>query len=182
MSYFHENDERRVSQLDISKRWLDRANDSKDLFAKFVFHWIGFNALYFLYKSPDPHPRITENDAFRNFLSTFNQSESKKILDTCSDEVKYFQNRRPIQRMDRPSSTDGTSYKTILSSDSHNANDKLNALVGIVYLVRCNLAHGSKSDNGDDKEIIKKTLPVAKVLHEDSIKKVECLNNQGRWP
>ena len=40
---------------------------------------------------------------------------------------------------------------------------------GIVYLVRCNLIHGSKTQSGDDQEIIESAVPTLEALVEAAI-------------
>lgn len=171
-------------QLNIAKNWRRRGQSAKDVFCKFFYFFSGFNALYFLWsqtddlKDSDGKP-VREDKQIRHMLSKFSEEEASCILARqdfreCAD---YFGKRGPIQRMDRRDPADpalgevreGKKWCTMLTS-SQRQQERLQALGSILYLVRCNLVHGSKTESGDDKEIIRHAGAALSVLLDETLK------------
>lgn len=65
--------------------------------------------------------------------------------------------------------TEGIKWRKILQNNKRTASERVIALGGILYLVRCNLVHGSKEDSGDDEKIIEKSLEPMKIFLEEAI-------------
>lgn len=58
--------------------------------------------------------------------------------------------------------------------------DQLVALGRILYLVRCNLVHGSKAEMGDDEQVIEASVDPLKRLLEKAIELTDKrLSNRG---
>lgn len=161
----------------IAERWLQRGNETEDIFSKFFFYFSGFNALYFLWKEIEiPHKRGQENH-IENLLEHFSEDKAQEILNKIRKSISYFSERRPIQRMERRKTdnllvgndTKGSEYKKILQNKNTPEKKKIIALGKILYFVRCNLVHGSKTDSGDDTEIIENSIKPLKIILEEAI-------------
>ncbi len=163
-------------QLNIAERWLKRGRKSKDKFAKFFFHFSGFNALYYLWTEVDDLKnemgrRPNEPKQIENLLRKFDKEEASEILKILSEDVKYFCERNPIGRMDKrdptnPSDGDpeeGKKWQRWLK-EREDSVDKVVALGEILYIVRSNLFHGSKGESGDDEKIINHSTTPLEIL------------------
>ena len=167
----------RVFQLTIADRWLERGEKSRDRFAQFFFYFSGFNALYFLWKVADNLPEhkddrpVGERDHIANLLRKLDHDDAKRILDEAAGSVAFFI-KRPIQRMDRQTAQapgqgdpgEGSWLRRQLANTNAAPVDRVVALGRILYLVRCNLVHGSKADSGDDGEVIAQAVPALRSL------------------
>lgn len=157
-------------QTNIAESWLKRGRDSEDRFAQFFFFFSAFNALYFLWATLDGI-RGSEGAQIDHLLKKYTAPEAEEILRDVAPQVAYFCERRPISRMDRrPADTpdvgevkEGHKLQEILRSGS-DAVERLAALGRILYLVRCNLVHGSKLDRGDDADVVGAAILPLKVL------------------
>jgi len=165
-------------QLYIADRWLERGNKTEDTFAKFFFYFTGFNALYFLWRKIDNLDQANEGKHIENLLNKFDEIKAQEILDKVSGSIDYFCKRRPIQRMDIRTLKDdhyvgdedeGRSWKNKLQNKELSASKRIIALGHILYLVRSNLLHGSKTESGDDLEIIKNSIEPLKLLLAESL-------------
>lgn len=174
-------------QLGIANRWLERGNIIEDIFAKFFFYFTGFNAIYFLWKKIDKINRRNEKECIKNLLKKFSRLKTQEILDKVKTSVDYFINREPIKRMDKRTNkqfigddSDGCNWKSVLQNNDKSASEKLIALGNILYLIRCNLFHGSKSQLGDDRKIIEKSVEPLRVFLEETISltKQQCTWNR----
>lgn len=160
-------------QLNIAERWYDKGNKTDDIFAQFFFYFSGFNALYYLWRIIDTLKIRDEKEHIANLVNKIVVDRSYDIWERLTKCIEYFKERRPVQRMDRRlgpfegNPNDGNIFKQDLIEGS--SEEKLIALAKILYLVRCNLVHGSKSESGDDYEIIEKSIPPLRVFLEESI-------------
>ncbi len=168
-------------QIEIADRWLNRGRSANDEFAKFFFLFSGFNALYFLWSvienlRNERGERPNEGRQIESLLRKFKEEEASEIIDKLSQGARYFCERNPIQRMDKRSKgnlnegdpEEGKKWQRQLREDSSSL-DRLGALGEILYLVRSNLVHGSKSVSGDDKEIITASILPLEVFLEKGI-------------
>jgi hypothetical protein len=169
-------------QFKIAERWLKRGKKSHDKFAKFFFHFSGFNALYYLWATIEDlknemGKRPGETRQIENLLKKFNREEAFEILNMLSEDINYFCKRNPIERMDKRDPTnpfdgdpeEGKKWQKLLQ-EREDSVDKMVALGEILYIIRSNLFHGSKSESGDDEEIINHSITpleiiLTKVLH-----------------
>ncbi len=157
-------------QLHIAERWRDRGVRTDDPFARFFFYFAGVNALYYLWskvdgvrgRAPDRPPN--EVRQIEHLLSKAGPSAGE-VLARARRCVEYFKGRRPIERMDKRSqqrakvgnAEEGRATRDALSGGSDT--ERLRALGTILYLVRSNLAHGSKMDQGDDQDVVEHAVP-----------------------
>jgi hypothetical protein len=163
-------------QLKIAKRWLEKGNVAEDIHAQFFFHFSGFNALYFLWRMID-NPGSTEKQHIENLLRKLGQAKAQEILEDLNESISFFCSRSPIQQMNRRSINsqemgdvvEGQKWQDILSDAGQSSTERIVALGMILYLVRCNLVHGSKTDSGDDLHVIENSIKPIKVLLEGSI-------------
>jgi hypothetical protein len=165
-------------QLKIAKRWQKKGRKSKNVFAKFLFYYMGFNALYFIIEKTNNRKNQKEINYVENLLRKIDQIKADKILDKIMINVKYFCNRPPIQEMrkrtfDSPyegCSEKGREYKENLKNICLPGKDRIVALGQILYLVRCNLVHGSKSASGDDSKVIRMSILPLKIFLEEAMR------------
>lgn len=166
-------------QYDIASRWLDRARNTDDPFAKFFFLFSGFNSLYFLWGHIDSITNsegalLNEVRLITHLLSKLDTETATSILNAIQPQIEFFRQHRPISRMDKRTADnprhgneeEGRSARNKLATTNDPAK-QLKGLGSILYLVRSNLVHGSKIDSGDDSEIIEASLgPLEAVLVE----------------
>ncbi len=168
-------------QKQIAHRWYRRAQDFDDLFVRFFFYFSGFNALYFAWAKADDLKNdegrmVREELQIDNLLRKFNSGEAREILRQLSPAIEFFSSRRPVQRMDKRTchrfdkgeTREGRRARERLASSS--PVDQLAALGKILYLVRCNLVHGSKAEMGDDEQVIEASVGPLKLLLEKTIR------------
>lgn len=163
-------------QFGIAERWLERGQSSSDKFAKFFFYFSAFNALYFLWGIIEKKSHEREYKIIKYFLRRFDSLKAEEILKILCENIKYFINRPPIQSMkernrDNPlegNPKHGEVWKNILKEGT-NSVDRLVALGEILYLVRSNLVHGSKTQSGDDEALIDNSILPLEVLLKESI-------------
>ena len=164
-------------QLPIAERWQQKGKEAGDIFSKFFFYFAGFNAIYFLWKEIYIPKKKGQENHIENLLGYFSDKEAQGILNKVGESVEYFSKRHPIQQMERRKAdnlcagndTKGIEYKKILQKNNNSAKERIIALGKILYLVRCNLVHGSKEDSGDDEKIIEKSLEPLKIFLEEAI-------------
>lgn len=157
-------------QLHIAERWWDRGARTTDPFAQFFFYFAGVNALYYLWsKVDDVRGGAQERppNEVRQIEHLLNKAglSSAKMLASARDCAGYFADRRPIERMDRRSQGratvgdegEGRTARDALQGGSDT--ERLCALGAILYLVRSNLTHGSKMDQGDDQDVVEHAVP-----------------------
>jgi len=167
-------------QTNIAKRWLERGHSSADLFAKFFFYFAGFNALYFLWGRVDDVRNQQDRPAgeekqVENLVRKLRSNDVNEMMTTLTQTVHFFEERSPIQRMDRRGpknpidgeTTEGKKWRERLHHEE--LSERLVALGSILYLVRSNLVHGSKVDSGDDQDIIDHAVPAVKLFLEKSL-------------
>jgi hypothetical protein len=167
-------------QVNIARRWLDRGHSSGDVFAKFFFYFAGFNALYFLWGRVDDVRNqqgqpAGEEKQVENLVRKFQSPDVAEMLAALKQTVRFFQDRSPIQRMDRrgPQNpidgdvAEGRRWRDRLRQEE--LPERLVALGSILYLVRSNVVHGSKMDSGDDQDVIHHAVPAVKLLLEKSL-------------
>ncbi len=112
-----------------------------------------------------------------NLLEKFDEEKAQAILNEVKSNVEYFCRRNPIQEMRKRNSespyegdrTVGTMCRDILKDSTRTASEHVIALGSILYLVRCNLVHGSKEGSGDDERIITNSLEPLKIFLEEAI-------------
>jgi hypothetical protein len=158
-------------QLKIAERWLERGGKSRitleyedgDPFSPFFFYFSGFNALYFLWRIADNLPSRPEVNHVEHLVRKFGTETAARLLTVNVRALVFFRDRpEPIQSMGRQvngswthrDATDGANYQAILKDHRSLAVDQLAALGKIMYLIRCNLVHGSKQDRGDDRYVV----------------------------
>lgn len=89
--------------------------------------------------------------------------------------VQYLLERGPIQRMDRrePSGItgsieEGRRHQRRLR-DEQDPSERLRSLAQILYVVRCNLVHGSKMVDGYDIDLLQRCAPALRLIAEASL-------------
>jgi hypothetical protein len=162
-------------QLRIAQQWFDRGEKTSDVFAKFFFFYTAFNALSFLWKEVDS---VGAGDIpqIENLAGRLNGTLWQKLERDFPEPIESF-TRRPIERMgkrkiSRPSrgeGGEGRRHQRVLADPGADPSEKLKALANVLYIVRCNLTHGSKMIMGDDLNIIQSAVPLLRVLSSRAI-------------
>jgi len=158
-------------QANVARRWFDRARQYHDPFVQFFFCFAALNALYFLWAHVDDLKNdagglVGEEKQIDHLLRKLPEVEAVSVLERSSQTTSYLARRPPIQRMDRrkpgQASTgddrEGRKWQRQLQEGASPV-EKLVALGRILYLVRSNLVHGSKTESGDDLELIQAMPP-----------------------
>jgi hypothetical protein len=140
---------------------------TNDIFMRFFCLFAAFNGLYYLWnevdamKGDDGRP-LGEGKQIEHLLRKLSNDQAKQTLDQATAAVRYFSDRRPIQRMGmrdpahpyEGNQDEGQKWKKRLIDSSAPALDRVVALAQILYLVRSNLVHGGKMESGDDEVVI----------------------------
>jgi len=161
-----------IFQVNVAERWQERSNKETDIYAKFFFTFAGFNALYFLWGKIDGLGETNEGTYIENLLKKFSEPKAQEILDNVPENVDYFIRRGPVRRMDKRNqkkqlqgdSSEGKKHMKALENYDSPAQKRLQALGQILYLVRCNLVHGSKTISGDDTELIETSFEPLRII------------------
>jgi hypothetical protein len=168
-------------QVHVAERWRDRAQRADDPFARFVFSFAALKALYFFWsrvdepRSADGVRRANELEQLEHLVGKLTEAEALRVLGACAVSLRFFRERRPIERMDkrrashveRGDKTEGERFRGQL--DAPSSLDWVRGLASIVYLVRSNLVHGSKMDVGDDEEVVRHATPFLDGLVPEAI-------------
>ena len=160
-------------QLNAADKWLERAQKTGDVYAQFLLYFTGFNALFFLWGKIDGI--VHDPDQITNLLKKFGENMAQQILDQSKTSLDYFLRREPVarmktrtcQRLEGYDKSQGQKWKKQLDRNQ-SAVKRLVALGQIVYLVRCNLIHGSKVPE-EDTETVSSCLGPLKLVLENSI-------------
>jgi hypothetical protein len=118
----------------------------------------------------DPGPR-GEARLLQDLVGRFRDNVAHGILADAAvaQSIAFFKARLPVRRMDKRGRnvdgdpSDGKRYQKRLQDDG-GAVAHLQALAGIIYLVRCNLVHGSKVVDGLDEELLSHSTPPLRLL------------------
>lgn len=171
-------------QLRIAEGWFKRGEKTSDDFAKFFFFYTALNALTFLWKNAD---KIEggEIPQLENLVAKLQGTVWEKLERDCPGRVSFF-SLRPIERMSERqggrsshgNAREGGKHQRVLADAAASSEEKLKALGNILYLVRCNLAHGSKMTMGDDRPVIENAVPLLRVLSRQAILYTEAQRGQ----
>ena len=104
-------------------------------------------------------------------VESIGEPEATPLLESQNDCVRYLVDRGPVYRMDGRTRTktagsprDGRRHLATLVDPSASAAKKAAAMAGILYLIRCNLVHGSKSMSVDDGTLMRRTVPALRAI------------------
>ena len=170
-------------QLKIAKRWFRRGEETADVEAKLFFYYTAFNALFFYWSLVDGllvsgKPKISEHRQIENLVGRLGDKAWDRLCREVEQGIVFFQQREPIQKMDERSPADpregnptlGEKHRRVLLDPTAESVDRLIALAKVLYIVRCNLCHGSKGILGDDMAVIGQAVPLLRVLTKEAIR------------
>lgn len=133
---------------EAARAWYLKARDEEDQFDRFVYLWFSFNILYSEYMTND------ERWAIRKFVQSRVHSirNVEQILN--HDDSRYF-----VRRIIRNCRIDDTQDTSELAAKLKNPRNlktvRFEALMLILYQVRCNLFHGNKLFSSEsDQEVV----------------------------
>lgn len=111
-------------------------------------------------------------------VGKFHPETAKRIVAEHEGYLRFLveERRRPIHRMDARSvsngngdPSEGQKYLRWLSAPDSDASKKLKALAGVLYLIRCNLIHGSKVAHVEDGGLVGRSVPLLRSIAEASL-------------
>src|SRR5579872_626049 len=159
-------------QLRVAKHWLDESDRQQNSpCMEFLARFAALNALYWYWAKLDGI-RGSDREQFVSLAGKVDGQDASSIVGDSgvAESIRYFSSRQPIRRMDRRTlpnlsgdSAEGTKYVRALLT-SKDDRERVKALASLIYLVRCNLVHGSKELLGPDLEIVGQTLPFLRRL------------------
>jgi len=175
-------DKRYISKLRISqnsmykrifKQWFEYAMHVHEnlIFCKFFSLWCSFNSLYNLvgdYETPD-------NERIEALTKRLNQEDADFIISSTKSHFDFFMLKRqsPIRDMQKDlfrklQPDDVKNFEPIKQRylNPHVENlKKIKYIMPILYRVRNNLTHGSKSPGGGmDETVIRNAVPILQSL------------------
>ncbi|MCP6718953.1 MAG: HEPN domain-containing protein [Patescibacteria group bacterium] len=134
----------------IIETWIKKGDLENDSFSRFICYWIAFNCWLYT-KTNEVHDRVAlsklyqQEYLFKDFqkLVTKNENLFAELVKVCPIENNRIGNiNKPINDV-----------------------EKFNEVVDVLYEIRCNLFHGSKTDtNKRDIEVAKAATPVLEVI------------------
>jgi len=170
-------------QIGIARSWLKRGQATNDPFAKFMFFFAGFNALYFLVRLEE-RAQGNEMEDVTRLVRRLGETACDDILRCTEPESGFFRqtiilnmSRRNVSRIEGDE-TQGRELRATFESATSSV-DRLAALSRILYLVRCNLVHGSKRQAGDDERIVSNSVRPLELLLERGIEAVQANRATG---
>lgn len=157
--------------MTLPHSWVLRAQLSQRIrqafpreWSRFTGLWLSFNAIYG--GEPDAKERRRVMAAIRRHLS---QARARQVLQASADPLQRILSIPPgDMRLDERDPTFRRASRALARKywdRSCSQVDRLAAVGGVLYQVRCNLLHGSK-DPRNDRD---------RMLVEQSIRVLECL-------
>jgi hypothetical protein len=140
-----------------------RQNPFPKDWSRFTQLWMAFNAVYS--GEPDRHERARVRAAVRNRVS---ESTARQILRQCSVPIQRIIAIPPgDMRLGQgdPRFRRASREQARLYARSRRAVDRLAAIGGILYQIRCNLFHGSKTIQDDrDVMLVRESVRILELL------------------
>lgn len=144
-----------MSSFDNSKRiiqaWIQKGDLEDDYFSEFICYWIAFNCWLYT-KTGEVRDREALNKLYekhRELFADFSKLiiQNKRISNKFLNIGTIFNNRSPNREV---CIKDVTNFKEVID---------------MLYEIRCNLFHGSKSDTNDrDKEVVEASTPILELI------------------
>ena len=165
-------------QLEIARHWFRLAEDIDSVEAQFFFCYTAFNALFFYWRLVDGLKNASEHDQIENLLRRLGDGTWRRLSTEGSTGIGFFVKRPPIEKMDERDDQNplhgdprlGERHQRVLRDTGAGELDKLIALGKIIYIVRCNLCHGSKGVIGDDMEVIGRATGLLRLITDEAIR------------
>lgn len=117
----------------------------------------------------------SERALIEQAVEQLGEEKAKQILEAHADFIRYLceERLRPIHRMDVRSRDNtvgdermGKAYLETLKSSQASDTKKIKALAGTLYLIRCNLVHGSKVMDAEDQDLVQRAVPPLRSITE----------------
>lgn len=152
-------------QTAAATSWLVAGDQTKHHKLRFISYFTAFNALYWLQGLFEPQRR--ESDAIANMVEQLGSTRATELLRApeVTEFIAYLRERGAIRNMDRRNLNDakgGTSPGKEHMADLADGNDamaRLKSLALVLYLIRCNMVHGSKLASPDEDELVARGNP-----------------------
>ena len=144
-----------ISNRNYILKWIEKSKVEEDCFDKFVYGFFALNAMYSIYYEESERKAIRAlfNDSLRLHYEEFEEILSSPEYEyfckrPAIKNCKYDPNREPLYHRDT------SPYKKKLPEKSPQKSNE--AMLMILYQIRCNLFHGNKAfSDSNDQEIMK---------------------------
>jgi len=130
---------------------------------RFIAFFLAFNALYWLQWMRDGSKKESELTQIQRLVGKLDASTAKSILAKHRDYVGDMVKRAAIRDMKSRTGTNefgsadkAEAWRKRLAIADGDPIEKLKALAGILYSIRCNLMHGSKAS---DESLLRRARP-----------------------
>lgn len=119
-----------------------------------------------------------ETALLHHLVQKLDPTVARHVLRAHRDYIDFLlvERRRPIHRMDGRSRTEsvgdpteGKKYLRWLGDENADDAKKLKALAGILYLIRCNLVHGSKVAQVEDRGLLGRSVSPLRSITEAAL-------------
>lgn len=145
------------ASLDLARQWLAEANAVKTFspWSYFALQWFAFNALYNVHQGGNERQRVLRS------VRTYFESGTAPlhILEQVQDFVDKLAKLPPGNDRLSPASEDYRQESAddlkVVQNKRKPPEERLARLLGVTYIVRCNLLHGNKCpSHSRDQDIV----------------------------
>ena len=175
-------------QINIARDWFEFGkngnfpnqtdDDTAKVITQFVAYWVAFNSIYSVdMDQPDEKIRskmkLTERKQIEDCINNYYENCFKDAIDFNAEYINIFKEVLVFKGVKIPEKNKKYYNIHYLTLNDGNSSDeiKLNALVQIIYQVRCNVFHGSKSPQpGRNYNLVKNSNIVLEKLLSAYIK------------
>jgi hypothetical protein len=158
-------------QIEVADGWIrESREESAHPRLRFIGYFMAFNALYWLWGMLEGTHQ-SEVARIQALVEELGLDTANRILSRHSSFMGFLISRGPIRRMDKRSRTsaaghpgDGTRFLALLQDRAPTT--KLKGLASILYLIRCNLVHGSKVAHAEGADLVRQSIPPLRSIAE----------------
>ena len=133
----------------IITTWISKGDNEEDNFSKFISYWVAFNCWLFTVTNEVRDKQALEvlfkrEYLYKDFLGLVPQYEStlSKLIAVCPVENNRLNFSKDIKDM-----------------------QNFPEIIKVIYLIRCNLFHGTKIESSErDEEVVSASIPVLEFI------------------
>ena len=110
-------------------------------------------------------PTMGEEKQIRHLVGMLPEEFAAEMVEKHKEYIEYLGWWGPVRRMGKRTLTrhvgeerEGLKHFTCLRDDTKAARERLQAMAGVLYLIRCNLVHGSKGISGTDQDLLERSV------------------------
>lgn len=166
-----------IRYLELAKGWHavlkpnSRASEHKSIkdYKKFIFSWISFIFITKYFNTG------TERKLIDGLKIEIPASLKKRFFEYNHEKIEQLNSLR-VANVTRPEKKYQQADKLTDSINKENYNEIIDALIDVLYVVRCNLFHGNKSwSEEQDNAVMAVSAPLLNLLLEELLKEFKDL-------